>query len=411
MSTRSTQSRTPLALLLSRPRVLTGASFGLSGALFIVANLLLARELAVEQYALIALLVGVVNVAMIAAPLGIDGAVARKSVTTSAALLRRVLLSAALVAVVAALFSRLAYGINLTIAGLLVVCVCAGAIMIVAAARFQALHAFGRSLVYLRSQDYAVFIASIATLVAGAHQALMPFAVMTGIFLLVAVSAWRDAVRNAGSPGARMQLSWRETAAYLSIQLSATVLMQLEKLLTPTLLTLRDLATLGVVLALVGPPFRLLQMTVGYSLQPRLRSATSVAERMRMLTSEAALAAMVVVGSSIVLWFATPLLLKLLLHDKFAVSAQVLLAALISGALKVASGFAKACMTALANNRQLFHVGVISWVGIALAVAGAAIGARYGLSGVIYGVAVGWAVRILASACFVAGHLRNAPAT
>jgi Na+-driven multidrug efflux pump len=87
----------------------------------------------------------------------------------------------------------------------------------------------------------------------------------------------------------------------------------------------------------------------------------------------------------------------------------VLLAALVSGALKVYGGIAKASMTAIADNRELTYIGVISWVGVAVAIAAAAAaaGAHLGLSGVIYGVAAGWAVRVAATAYFVSRRLRQ----
>jgi len=183
--------------------------------------------------------------------------------------------------------------------------------------------------------------------------------------------------------------------------------MQLERLLAASLLGLRDLATLGVVLAVVGPPFRLLQLTVGYALQPRLRAALSRAARVRLLMNEALQAAAIVLVACGVLWFATPFVVRVFLHGKFTVPTDVLLAALVSGALKVCAGIAKASMTALADDRELAYIGLISWIGIAVAIAAAAAGAHVGLSGVIYGVAAGWAVRVAAAAYFVGRRLRR----
>jgi hypothetical protein len=396
-----------LLRLVAKPGVLTALAFGLSGAAFVAANLLLARVLPVEQFALISLLVSIVNVAIVAAPLGIDGVVARNSVSMSQAVLRRVLLNSVGVAVVAAVYARLTYSMGAGAIELLVACVCAGAISTLVAAYFQAAHAFGRSLFYLRSPDYALFIASLVTLAVGARLALAPFAVMTAIFVVVAAAAWRDALRHSDPNVKRGALNFREAGVYLSVQLSLTLLMQLERLLAANLLTLRDLATLGVVLAVVGPPFRLLQLTAGYALQPRLRAAKSHSARIRLLVSEGIQATAMALVASVTLWFATPLVVRVVLHGKFTVTTDVLLAALISGTLKVYGGIAKASMTAIADNRELAYIGLISWVGVAVAIGGAAAGAHFGLSGVIYGVAAGWIVRVAATAYFVSRRLQK----
>ena len=393
--------------LVAKPGVLTALAFGLSGAAFVAANLLLARVLPVEQFALISLLVSIVNVAIVAAPLGIDGVVARNSVSMSQAVLRRVLLNSVGVAVVAAVYARLTYSMGAGAIELLVACVCAGAIATLVAAYFQAAHAFGRSLFYLRSPDYALFIASLVTLAVGARLALAPFAVMTAIFVVVAAAAWRDALRHSDPNVKHGTLNFREAGVYLSVQLSLTLLMQLERLLAANLLTLRDLATLGVVLAVVGPPFRLLQLTAGYALQPRLRAAKSHSARIRLLVSEGIQATAMALVASVTLWFATPLVVRVVLHGKFTVTTDVLLAALISGTLKVYGGIAKASMTAIADNRELAYIGLISWVGVAVAIGGAAAGAHFGLSGVIYGVAAGWVVRVAATAYFVSRRLQK----
>ena len=391
--------------LVAKPGVLTALAFGLSGAAFVAANLLLARQLPVEQFALISLLVSIVTVAMVAAPLGIDGVVARNSVSMSSALLRRVLLSSTVVAVVAVVYTRLAYSISPATMALLLACICAGSIATVVAGYFQAMHAFGRSLFYLRAQDFALFIGSLAAVAVAARVALVPFAVMTAACALVGVAAWRDAALRGGAGAQYGKINLREAGAYLSVQLSANLLMQLERLLAASLLGLRELATLGVVLAVVGPPFRLLQLTVGYALQPRLRAAESSAARVRLLMNEVAQAAAIVLVACAVLWFATPFVVRVFLHGKFTVPTDVLLAALVSGALKVCAGIAKASMTALADDRELAYIGLISWIGIAVAIAAAAAGAHIGLSGIIYGVAAGWAVRVTAAAYFVGRRL------
>ncbi len=383
-------------------------SFGLSGGAFAIANLMMAHALSVEQFALMTLLVSIVNVASIAAPLGFDGAVTRKSVRMSEGLLRRVLLASVGVAALAATYARVTSPIGPSVVGLVIACICAGAIATLAAAYFQAEHAFGRSLLYMRSPDVALFVAAVVSLAAGATLALIPMAVMSGICVAVAAAAWRDTMRHSAPVGERGRIDLRETSAYFSAQLSASLLLQVERLLAGSLLSPRDLATLGVVMILAAPPFRLLQLSVGYALQPQLRSAGSHARRVQLLREECLRAAAFVALAAAALWVATPLMLHLLLHDKFSVSQELLRAVLIAGVFKVGSGITKAGVTALADTRDLTWVGVTGWIAVGVAIAGAMAGSGQGLSGIIYGVCAGWAVRVASAAWFVQRGLRRA---
>ena len=93
-------------------------------------------------------------------------------------------------------------------------------------------------------------------------------------------------------------------------------------------------------------------------------------------------------------------------EGKYHLAGPLLLAAIVSGVAKIANAFAKAVAAAVADPRELSRINVSGWVSVGLAVAGAWIGARWGLTGVIYGVAVGWFLRALVTFGFVMRHLR-----
>jgi len=63
---------------------------------------------------------------------------------------------------------------------------------------------------------------------------------------------------------------------------------------------------------------------------------------------------------------------------------------------------------ALGSTRQLGYLNLLGWVSVGAAVACAAVGAPWGLKGVLYGVAVGWLVRTIAGAVLAWPHLRSA---
>ncbi len=396
-----------LLRLIRRPGVLTALSFGASGLAFMVANLLLARMLSVEQYALMALLMSIQYMTARVAPLGADGLVVRHSAVANRPLLRRVAATSAGVGVVAAIFTTQVFTVDWTLSALLLICVGAGGITLVVAAQFQADQAFGRSLGFLRSPDYALLIAALVGLVLRPERALITFAAVAAAMAATAFVAWRSAAGATAEQAQHDAFRWREAIAYLAVQMSGELLMQLERLLTAKTLGLADLATLGVVLSIVGPPFRLLQLTTGYAMQPRLRAAQSRSERIRLLKREGMISGAIALVSCVALWPLSPWLVSYLLSGKYAITADVMLAVLVGGVLKVASGFSKACVTALTTDRELAYIGIAGWLGVGIAIAAGVFGATFGLAGLIYGVTVGWAVRVLASAYFVAQRLRR----
>ena len=178
-------------------------------------------------------------------------------------------------------------------------------------------------------------------------------------------------------------------------------------LVTPRLLTLEDLATLGVLLAIVGPPFRLLQITLGYVLLPVLRAADGRAERISLIAKELALAMLVIVLLWITLWFVTPFLQQAFLSEEYVLSPQLILAALVAGTAKGLSGIARAGVTAVSSVRAMEVMGAIGWISVLVSVAAAYYLSSYGLAGVVYGVTVGWILRLIAAAALIHHQLQH----
>jgi hypothetical protein len=78
------------------------------------------------------------------------------------------------------------------------------------------------------------------------------------------------------------------------------------------------------------------------------------------------------------------------------------------------NSFTKATVTALATGSEVSVVNLLGWVSVGVAFAAAIFGARWGLTGVIYGVGVGWLVRALTASFLILRHLRlpaSIPAT
>jgi hypothetical protein len=205
---------------------------------------------------------------------------------------------------------------------------------------------------------------------------------------------------------------WREALALAGIAASTMLLIQLERLVVPYVLPIADLALYGVLAAIAGSLFRLLQMGVGFTLLPRLRAAQTVSERRRLVLHELRLVVAISAAGGAAIFALTPLVERWLLAGKYHLSAALLAAAVVSGVAKIANAFVKSAATALATARELALANALGWISVALGAAAAIVGARWGLAGVVYGVGLGWLFRAAASFTLVAKHfrVRNEPA-
>jgi Na+-driven multidrug efflux pump len=78
----------------------------------------------------------------------------------------------------------------------------------------------------------------------------------------------------------------------------------------------------------------------------------------------------------------------------------------VSGVAKVANAFTRSAASALGTTRELSFINLTGWLSVGIAIAGGVVGARWGLAGVIYGVALGWISRSIATFYVAARHLR-----
>ena len=124
------------------------------------------------------------------------------------------------------------------------------------------------------------------------------------------------------------------------------------------------------------------------------------------MAKEARLVGAVVLVGSGAIWIVTPLVERWFLAGKYHLGGSLVLAAVVSGVAKVANAFTKSTASALATPNELSFVNVLGWVSLVVGLVAAIVGARWGLAGVIYGVALGWAVRSVSTFYIAARHLR-----
>jgi len=259
-----------------------------------------------------------------------------------------------------------------------------------------------------QSPNLMLLVAALAVVAFNSREAWLPIVISTLGFLLAATYGWWVLFRERPTKqGHGDWFPWGEALSIAGLNAAGLVLLQLDRLIIPQVLPVHDLATYGVLAAIVGSLFRVLQMGVGYTLVPRLRAAPTVDVRRRLITHEAQLVGAIVVAGSVVIWFVTPLVERWFLQGKYHLGAALMLAALVSGVAKIINAFTKATVTALASPAEVSVVNLLGWASVALAVPAAVFGARWGLVGVIYGVSLGWLTRAVTALYITLRHLRR----
>jgi hypothetical protein len=380
--------------------------YGASGLAFAGANLVLARVLSTEHYALLTLFVALSTLGYHLAPAGLDGVVTRGRIAVGPALLTRVGTAAVAIGAGAATAAFVAYGLSAATALLLFVATAAGGLMLVAAARFQSEQRFSLSLALSSAPNLLLLIGALTALASRATTASLPIAILGVGLVVTAGIGWWLVLRQRPEASLETAIPWQEAFALAGVAAAGMLLIQLERLVIPYVLPLADLALFGVLGAIAGSLFRLLQMAVGFTLLPRLRKAATVFERRQLIAHELRFAIVIAVLGSAAILVLTPLVERWLLAGKYHLSFGLVAAAIFSGIAKIAHAFAKAAATALATPRELAFVNVAGWISVALAIGSAVIAARWGLAGVIYGVGAGWLAWAVMSFALVLRHLR-----
>lgn len=402
------KSRAPFLPRIARsPMLRATLGFGLGGVAFALGNLLLARALPTAEYGLFALTLALVQIGMPLAPAGAELVVNRRRLAADRRLLARTL-STSLVAAAATLAAAvLLYDLGALLHALAAAAIVAGGLTFVAAAQFQRRERFAVAVLLMQSPNAALLLASLLALAFARGGAVLPASVLAVGCAISAGAGWGLLPREGAEPRPPAPYPWRESLSAAGVHAATLVLIQMERLVIPKALDVADLATFAVVAAIVGSPFRMLQLGVGYTLLARLRNAGSAAERRRLLGAEALAVLGISLAAGVALWLATPVVVELLLADRYVLPPSLVLALLLGGLAKVLGALASAVLNATAATRDLARLNAWTWAGVLVGGASAVAGARFGLTGVVYGVGAGWLVNALAAAVLAAPHLRE----
>lgn len=400
--------RAVLSGLWKSPSLRIAAGYSLAGAAFAGSMLLLARALPKPEYGLLGLIITMLNLTTRTAPLGVDGIVIRHRIDPRPALLGRVLATACLYGIAVVVISRLVYEIEATMLLLIFFGTVVGAASYVAASQFQAAEKFGISLALDQGNNFVLLAAAGVALSLGLSTALVPVAMFVGGLLVIAVLGWGALLQGRGpNPDSGDRINWGEAASYWGVAGGALFLHHLDRLMIPELLSIEALATFTVLAAVVGAPFHMLQLGVGFTLLPRLRNEKNAAARRRLIRMEGLVTAVAYAGTALLLLVATPWIVRLFVGDKYVLPTGLIVAALFVGLLRLTSSYAKTIVKSIGTTSDLARLNIFSWFSIALAGGGATFGARWGLEGLLYGIGLGWLGHSIAGFALGAKHLSD----
>jgi len=397
---------TLFASLLRSSALRAAAALGLSGLALACGNLMLARALPAVELARFALLFSIVQIGISIGPIGADVILARGRFAPTAKLHGQILLTSAATAAILVSISARMYSLPADLLATILLSIVAGSIKTLAVAHFRSLQRFGTALMLTVTTNAAVFLASTITVLAHWSSALLPAATMAVSLALTAVVAWRAVANAEPDDGATVPYTWSERWSAVNFVSASMILASLDRLVTPRLLGLPQLATFTVLATIAGSPFQMLQLGVGYTLLPALRGASDTKRRRQVFANEALAIGATCLAAVIAVWWLTPFILTRVLAGRYEIAWPLLLAAVAVGFLKVIASLVAAVVNALGSAHELLRLSVIGWLSVAVGLFGGGFGARWGLAGLVFGVGSGWLFRVVATAWLAAPHLR-----
>jgi O-antigen/teichoic acid export membrane protein len=387
----------------------TAAAMGLGGVGFSLGSLLLARVLPTREYGLVALVLGIVAVGGLTAPLGLDQVAARRGIRLEAGWRRAALGACATTALAAAAIAALVYHLAPALVASVALITLALGMAQSAGGHFQGQQRLRTAVWVVQLLNGALALVAVLAALLRLRSAGAVCGLIAALATLAAAAVWRLVRRRAGS-GEPQPTPWglrREALSLLIVQSCGAAFMQLERLLLGPIVGLHDLAVYSVLAALVSSPFRLLQAAVQFTLIPTLRVAGDARARRAKIGREAALVFLTIAAGSVAIWVLAPPLARWLVAGRYVLSHALIAATLVSGFLKVMSGFMTAVVVSCARERRLRVLSIACWGSIGISVAGAFLAGRWGLVGVLYGIAAGWLVRCVCTAWLALPYLRE----
>ena len=392
------------------PSLRAGATMGIGGVCFSIGGLILARELARQEYALISLVLGIVAVAGNTAPLGLDKVVGRRGIRLDARW-RSASFGACLVtAIVAGAVSSLVYHLTTALMVSVTLITLTLGLAQAVAAHFQGQRQFGIAVWVLQLLNVTIAVVALITVAARLKTAAAVCDLMSTAGIVAPAAIWWRIRREGDAPAPQLS-PWNlrgEALSLATVEAGGSIFIQLERLVVGPTAGMLELATYGVLAAFVSSPFRLMQAAVQFTLIPRLREARDARARRGLVRREGALVALPLMVGSAAIWLLAPPLAHWLLAGRYELSEPLISIMLIAGWLKLLNGFLTALIVSRGEERRLGLLSAICWGSLGVSIAGAFIAAPWGLFGVLCGITAGWLTRCALASWLAVDCLKEA---
>jgi O-antigen/teichoic acid export membrane protein len=396
---------------LRSPALRSAAILAAGGAGFALGNLLLARVLSEREYGTVSLLLSLIQVGAALGSLGLPTLVNRHSLPATGQLFRYGLWLAAFAALVCAAVSLFSYRLSSLITYMLALTVAAAALGRIAGAVMQSRQRFGTSLLLTQIHNW-LLLASVPIVLAAGHRSATGVAAFILLcYLATTYFGWQFAIKDrSATPGTlSLKMLWAEGMSAAGFGLAFNIFLQLDRLVIGRVLSLQDLAAYSLVAALAGSPYRMLQVSAGHTLVPRLRAASSRKTALDLLRHEALLMIGVSVLAAPVLFWLTPWIIARVTGSAIGNGYMLTAAVIVVGFVRLWEGLAAAVVNAIGTPRELFILSVLGWFAIALAFALASFASHHGLVAVIFGLGTGWAAIAIGATALAFGAVLRLP--
>jgi O-antigen/teichoic acid export membrane protein len=376
-----------------------------SGIGFAGANLVLAWALPAAQYGLVALIFAFTNIGVGLGPLGLNGVVNRQLVRADRRLLGYGFSAAVLTALTMTSIVYAEYSFSLPLLFLMFTAIVAGALTLLASAQFQVRQRFALATSLGQFGNLGLAITSVIVLIYRTESPLLPLSLIAIAFAISAYASWSALLHENNESSRQIQWhDWSDAISMAGLTAAALVLLQLERILIPQLMSFEALATYGVMAALVIAPYRSLELAITSTMLPRLRVIDDRVARRHLIEMEILLVCALCLVGGFIVWFVAPPIIDWLYGDRYPVTSSLVLAGIIGGTIKVGSSICRGAATAYCSTRELWALAWLSWAAVGIGAVGAYFGARWGLPGIVYGAASGFIFRAIASSWVAAKY-------
>jgi O-antigen/teichoic acid export membrane protein len=374
------------------PALRSAAILAAGGAGFALGNLLLARVLPEREYGTVSLLLSLIQVGAALGSLGLPTLVNRHALAATGRLFRYGMWLAFIAALIIGVIALVSYQLPSFIAYVLAATVAAAALGRIAGAVMQSRQRFGASLLLTQIHNWLLLASVPLVLIVDQRSAVTVSVFILLCYLITTTIGWQSAAKDRDPGSLNLRMLWSEGMSAAGFGLAFNVFLQLDRLVIGDVLSLQDVAAYSLVASLAGSPYRMLQVSAGHTLVPRLRAASSRHAAVRLLRHEALLMIGVGVLGAPVLFWLTPWLIDLVAGAAID-SGYMLTAAVIAvGFVRLWQGLAAAVVNAMGTPCELLILSVLGWAGIAVAAALASFAGRYGLNAVVLSLGAGWCV-------------------